>query len=183
MSDSATIARPYAKAVFEHALSNKKLADWENYLHALSLIAKDEQALSFLRNPASTSEQQAELFSAVINLMPTTDQVYLKNFIQTLVYYKRLLVLPEIAALYSSMKATHEKMLSVNVKSFSELSSTQQNNLINSLSRRLNCEVTLNITIDKSLMGGAIINVDDLGLVIDGSVRGKLKKLRSRLAA
>lgn len=74
-----------------------------------------------------------------------------------------------------------EKTLSVDVSSYSDLSSAQQQRLIESLSQRLQRKVSLKISIDPSLLGGAIIRAGDL--VIDGSVRGKLSKLSTELAA
>ena len=36
MSDSITIARPYAKAIFKHALTSKKMHEWSTYLQGLA---------------------------------------------------------------------------------------------------------------------------------------------------
>lgn len=181
MSDSITIARPYAKAIFEHALKAKKLQAWSNYLQGLASLVMDSNAFDFLTNPATTIQQHSDLLTVVTGSLPKEDLTFLSNFIETLAHNKRLLVLPEVLTLYEVMRAEQEKTLTVNVAAYSALSTAQQKDLVSSLSKRLQREVTLNIIIDKALLGGAVINAGDL--VIDGSVRGKLNKLGTGLAA
>jgi F-type H+-transporting ATPase subunit delta len=180
MSDSTTLARPYAKAIFEHALSENKLAQWSDYLFVLAQAVLDAHASSFIANPASTTEQQIELLYAVCNLKQK-EQEPLGNLINLLAVNKRLALLPEINALYDIHRADQEKTLGVDVISYSTVSSAQQQQLIDALSKRLQRDVSLNISIDPSLLGGAVIRAGDL--VIDGSVRGKLNKLSTDLAA
>lgn len=180
MSDSTTIARPYAKAIFEHALAENKLAQWSDYLFVLAQAVLDTQAAQFIANPASTSEQHIELLQAVCNLKDKEQQP-LVNLISLLAVNKRLMLLPEINALYEVHRAEQEKTLGVDVVSYSTVSSAQQQQLIDALSKRLQRNVSLNISIDPSLLGGAVIRAGDL--VIDGSVRGKLNKLSTDLAA
>lgn len=91
------------------------------------------------------------------------------------------MLLPEIKALYEVYKAEQEKILEVDVVSYSELTPAQQQRLSESLSQRLSRKVSLKISIDPSLLGGALIRAGDL--VIDGSVRGKLNMLGTSLAA
>lgn len=180
MADSSTIARPYAKAVFEHALDAGKLALWSDYLNSLAGIALDPSVMDFIGNPASSNAQQVELLMSVI---PDSDgeSKQLRNFIATLAEKKRLPVLPDIRRLFEALRSEEEKVLIVEVRSVEKLSAEQEQQLIKTLSRRLERQVTLEISIDRDLLGGAVIKAGDL--VIDGSVRGKLNKLSVDLAA
>jgi len=180
MSNSTTIARPYAKALFEHALAEKKLDEWSNYLFCLAQAIADPKGAAFISNPASKVEQHIELLKATCGKQAESNQA-LTHFIELLANNKRLFLLLEIKALYEAHKAEQEKTLEVDVISFSELSAKQQQHLIDSLSKRLQRKVSLKISIDPSLLGGAVIQAGDL--VIDGSVRGKLNKLSTELAA
>lgn len=180
MSDSTTIARPYAKAIFEHALAEKKLAEWSEHLLYLAQIVLTPLASQFIANPASTSEQQIDLLQSICSAKDKENQS-LNNLIHLLTVNKRLMLLPEIKALYEIHRAEQEKTLGVDVISFSTVSANQQQQMIESLSQRLQRKVSLNISIDPSLLGGAVIRAGDL--VIDGSVRGKLNKLSTGLAA
>lgn len=181
MSDSITIARPYAKAIFKHALSDNKLSVWSIYLQELASLVMDSNVLEFLTNPSSTADQHSDLLKTVGNVSQDGDIAHLSNLIEILSENKRLLVLPEILALYEIMRADQEKTLEVNVISSSYPSDDQQKKLIDSLSQRLKRKITLNISLDETIIGGAVIRAGDL--VIDGSIRGKLNKLRTGLAA
>lgn len=180
MSDSTTIARPYAKAIFECALAEKKLAEWSVYLTMLAQAVLTPEAVLFIENPASTVEQHVELLHALVKAGSNKNEA-INNLISLLAANKRLMLLPEICALYEALRAEQEKTLDVEVSSFSELSKAQQEKLVESLSKRLQRKVSLKIKIDPSLLGGAVIRAGDL--VIDGSVRGKLNKLSTALAA
>ncbi|KTD00508.1 F0F1 ATP synthase subunit delta [Fluoribacter gormanii] len=180
MSDSTTIARPYAKAIFEYALGERKLAEWSAHLKNLAQAVLMPEAEKFIANPATTVAQHIELLHAATDAKSNENKA-LSNLITLLATNKRLILLPEICALYEAHRAEQEKTLCVDVSSFSDLSNAQQQRLIESLSQRLQREVSLKISIDPSLLGGAIIRAGDL--VIDGSVRGKLNKLSTELAA
>ena len=180
MADSTTIARPYAKAVFEQALDEKNLAVWSVHLSTLAQAVSTPEAAQFIENPASTVEQHIELLQSLFKAGSNKSES-INNLISLLATNKRLMLLPEIHALYEIHRAEQEKTLDVDVSSFADLSSKQQEQLVESLSQRLKRKVSLNITIDPSLLGGAIVRAGDL--VIDGSVRGKLNKLGTVLAA
>ncbi len=182
MADSYTVARPYAKAVFELALQHQQVSEWSAVLVCSKQIVADPQTMSFIRNPSTTPEQQCELILAVLETVyPFKDKTRVENFLHLLAQNKRLLALPSICTQFDQLRATYEKTLTVDVISFSPLTTAQQQLLIKQLSRRLQREITLNIQIDESLQGGAIIRADHL--VIDGSVATQIKKLRANLAA
>lgn len=181
MADSITIARPYAKAIFEHALTANKLEQWSKYLHNLAALAMDDQTVAFVTNPATTSQQHRDLFLAFAGDEKNGELNFQKTFVETLAHNKRLLVLPQIVVLFDALRAEQEKTLVVSVTSYSALSGEQEAQMIRSLGKRLQRQITLDITLDPSLLGGAIIHAGDL--VIDGSVRGKLNKLATGLAA
>jgi len=179
MSNTTTIARPYAKAIFEYALAVQKLSQWSEVLHELAIAVLDKKATHFIANPVATEEQKIDL---LMSLFAKTDaKEAIENLVTLLAYNKRLMLLPDIKVLFDALRAEQEKTLQFKVFSFSELSSTQQAQLTSSLSQRLQRQVTLDLSIDESLIGGAVIHAGDL--IIDGSVRGKLNKLRTDLAA
>ncbi|MFV0820083.1 F0F1 ATP synthase subunit delta [Legionella micdadei] len=181
MSNTTTIARPYAKAIFEHALATRKLSQWSEMLHKLAVAALDEKARQFITSPTATVEQQVDLLMTLFAKEESEEVSFVRNLVILLAQNKRIMLLPDIKAIFEVLRAEQEKTLRVDVISFSELSSAQQERLISSLSHRLQRQVTLILTIDKSLLGGAVIHAGDL--VIDGSVRGRLNKLSSDLAA
>ncbi|MFA6301839.1 MAG: F0F1 ATP synthase subunit delta [Legionella sp.] len=180
MSDSTTVARPYAKALFEHALATKKLSEWSGYLSNLAQAVSLPEAKYFLENPAVTTEQQIELLSSVHAAKTKVDE-HLVHLITLLAENKRLMVLPAIQVIFDILKSEQEKTLIADVITFSKLSDEQEKTLTESLSKRLQRTVSLKITVDPSVLGGALVQAGDL--VIDGTVRGKLNKLKTEMAA
>ncbi|MCX7116859.1 MAG: F0F1 ATP synthase subunit delta [Legionellales bacterium] len=182
MSDSTTIARPYAKAIFSLAFETKTLSEWSQTLHLLAQTVLDPNAQHFITNPSATVDLQIELLLTLCaKSEKIIDKKILQNVLGLLAHHKRLLVLPDIFAQFETLRAESEKTLVANVSSFASLTTTEQTKLMKSLSHRLQRHVTLDVNIDESLLGGAVIRAGDL--VIDGSVRGQLNKLMSNLAA
>lgn len=181
MAESITVARPYAKAIFEVAVEKKTLKRWANLLEILTQAIQTPSVIAFISNPAVTSEQKVDLLSSLVEKqLPSEEKKEVQNLLMVLASNKRLMLLSDIHVLYEFYRAEHEKTLAVDVISFSELSNTQLEKLSQSLSKRLSRQVSLNTSVDPSIMGGAIICAGDL--VIDGSVRGQLDKLSHALA-
>lgn len=182
MADMTSIARPYAKAAFEFALEHQQIVAWSEFLGQLSLFINEPVCAAFLANPTVSSEQQGQMLLAVVEKFKIgSDIAQAKQFVELLAHNKRLLVIPTISKLYQDLRASYERTLAVDVCSFSSLSKEQIVRLSERLSQRLQRQVTLSVSIDPELLGGAIIRAGDL--VFDGSVRTQIKKLSTNLAA
>ena len=182
MTDMTPIARPYAKAAFEFAVEHKEIAAWSSLLEHVSDIIADPLTVAFLTDPATTPEQHCDLVTSVLERFKSAKgDTHFQNFIELLAHNKRLLAVPTMLQLFQDLRANYEKTLTVDVLSFSELSEEQMKQLTTRLSHRLEREITLNITIDPTLLGGAIIRAGNL--VFDGSVRTQIKNLSNTLAA
>jgi F-type H+-transporting ATPase subunit delta len=94
---------------------------------------------------------------------------------------KRLNLLPAIVGLYEDYVADHKKTMDVKVVSAYPIDEARVNRLRLALQENLKRQVTLQCSVDRSLLGGAIIYAGDQ--VIDGSLRSKLKKLADRLSS
>lgn len=182
MSDNSTVARPYARAIFEFALDSKQLDGWSRVLQLLALCAENELASKFIKNPASSVEQRSEIFLITLDLLDVKiDENLVANFLSLLAENNRLQVLPDIFSQYEVLRENYEKVVDVQVISYSSLTKSQEEKLIEKLSERLQRSVSLKVSIDKSLQGGAIIRAGHL--VFDASVKAQIKKLSSSLAA
>lgn len=181
MSDKTTIARPYAKALFEHALQEKTLTAWSHVLQQLAELLMNKPVQAFVSHPQVQDDQQVQCLEALLAKTSLSLPATLGPALSLLAENKRLLLLPDIYVQFELLRAEEEKTQVVHVHSFAPLTTEQQQLLMRSLSERLQRQVTLDVVVDKSLLGGAIIRAGDL--VIDGSVRGKLSKLGTNLAA
>ena len=172
MAELTTLARPYAKAAFEYAMAAKKVQPWHEALALSAAVAEQEQVKKALNASALSAEQKAAVFVQVCG--EKMDEK-VKNFIRTLAVNKRLALLPFISRLFDSMKAQQEKSFDVEVTTAFALSDDLINTLAKSLSAKLDRKVSVQSSVDKSLLGGVVIRTGDM--IIDGSVRGRLAKL------
>lgn len=181
MSNQASIARPYAKAIFEHAEASGELSLWSMCLAAFAELMRNTALVSLLKNPTLGPDAQIDILISLVSKAVQHSPKNLKQFVHVLAVNKRLFALPEIAAIFEQLKADRERTLMVEVCSFTALTSQQKQRLTEALSRKLNRSVTLTEKLDSSLLGGAVIRAHHL--VIDASVKGQLLKLAASLAA
>ena len=97
MAELATIARPYAEALFK--ASTADLQGASAWLDALAAIAGDQQLQQVADNPKVSSAQVFDLISGVSSL---TLPEAAKNFLRTVIDNGRLVALPEIARQFRS---------------------------------------------------------------------------------
>lgn len=183
MAEKLTIARPYAKAVFEQALADRSLEDWEQILRVLAAVAGDKQMSGLLDNPLIEDQQLLTLFAAVTEKMlpklSATRHQELKNFLMTMIAEKRLTVLPEILHRYERLMAAEQELKEVTVISAFPLNAERRQSMTAALTKYLHSKVTVDFQEDASLIGGAIIRAGNW--VMDGSIKGKLQSLRDNL--
>lgn len=177
MAEISTIARPYAEAIFELAQEQSKLQVWSEMLQTAALVAGDENMQALIGNTSVTKEQLVELFLSICGKTLTEQG---ENLIKLLIENRRLVVLPEIAQQFETLKAEAEKTLEAEVVAAFEVTAEQQQLLQEQLKKRLGCEVSLTCSVDESLLGGAVIKAGDT--VIDASTLGQLRKLSTNLA-
>lgn len=178
MSQLTTLARPYAKAAFEMAVTNDNLNGWSSMLGLLAALMQEARVAAYLSAPSHSAEQQAR---TLIDLCGSELDDGGRNFVGLLATNKRLPLLAEIARMFEELKAERERVVDVEVISAFSMNDDAQQKLAAALKRRLQCDVKLNTTVDKSLIGGLVVRAGDL--VIDGSVRGKLNKLTETMNA
>ena len=172
MAELSTLARPYAKAAFEYAMEAGDLQGWSDSLGTASSVAKQSTVDQLLSSPSSTSAEQAAALTGICGESLSSAG---KNFICILSENRRLKLLPQIAHQFEIMKANQERAIEVDVASAQPLDEEQQEKLTEALSKKLERKVNMQVSLDKSLLGGAVIRAGDT--VIDGSIRGRLTKL------
>lgn len=172
MAELSTLARPYAKAAFEYALAQNDLGGWSKQLATAAAVAKSATLKKLLSSPALTAEQRAK---ALLDVCADALSDKVRNFVRVLADNKRLQLLPDIQAQFEQLKANQEKSVDVDVVSAFALDGDLTQRLAQALRGKLQREVTINASVDSSLLGGILVRAGDV--VIDGSVRGRLVKL------
>lgn len=175
MAELSTLARPYAKAVFELAQSSNQLAEWSETLAALAAVTATSEVRALIGNPHVSEARLSELVAEAGKLNDAGT-----NLVRLLAGNGRLHTATLIAEQYEAMRAEAENRIDVDVVSASELSADQQDKLSTALAKRLGREVRLACSVEPEILGGAVIRAGDL--VIDGSLRAELQRLSHGLA-
>ena len=177
MAEKTTIARPYALAIFDSAKEKGQLAKVAEALQIIAAAVSDPALASMIGNPGVADDKIIALLTDLCGDRASSE---VGNFIKLLSEYNRLDVLPEIADLFDSYRAEEESTVEAEVISATALSDAQKTDIASGLKKRLGRDVTLQCSIDESLIGGAIIRAGDL--VIDGSITSQLNKLGQALS-
>jgi len=174
--DATTVARPYAEAVFARAQETGRLAEWSDALQFLAAALRDPSLVDFVTNPKVTPAQRAGL---LLDIGAGQLDAEAQNLVRVLVENDRLVVLPEIAALYEARRREAEGQTKVVVSSALPLDPAVLRQLADALRAKLGQGVEITTEEDPSLIGGVRIRAGDT--VIDGSVRGRLVQLANEL--
>ena len=176
MSESVTIARPYANAAFEYARDGKILKQWSEQLTFLAAVSKDPKMSRLLDDPRLSRQQRADLLLKVCGDRLDSGGI---NLVKLLADNNRLSFIPAIAAEFEILNAEYEGTIEATVISAKDVPAAQRKKITESLEKRLQKKVTLKCEIDPTLIGGAVIKAGDL--VIDGTLKTRLTKLNAAL--
>ena len=178
MADLGTIGRPYAKALFDVAHAEGKLGPWSEALNAAAAVIGDPNAKRVLANPMLDQAKRADFIRAVsvgLKGAEIFETAQGKALLALLVENDRLAALPEIAAQFDALKSEAENKVKVKFVSATAVDASVVERVKQGLKKRLGRDVELELAVDPSLIGGAIVQADDM--VIDGSVRTRLEQL------
>jgi F-type H+-transporting ATPase subunit delta len=178
MAEIATLARPYAEAVFRVADTSGTLAAWSGTLRTLAQAAAHPDMQECMSKYALTHAQLQGLF---LSLAPGEMSAEATNFVNVLIENDRLAALPEIYALFEELKNEREGVVDAQIATAFELDTAQLANLVADLEKRFKRKINPQVSVDRDLIGGVRVVVGDE--VIDGSVRGKLNAMAAGLLA
>ena len=179
MAENSTLARPYARAVFELARDKGAFDRWSKTLSVLAALSGDESVRAMLASPKAAPAVRAEVLAELSAKAGEKLDPQGRNFVGLLSENRRLILLPEIAADYERLRAEAENTLEVELRAAMPVDAAEQKLIADALHKKLGRKITLKYVQDKSLIGGAVLRAGDL--VIDGSVREKLGRLTAAL--
>lgn len=175
MTDYESIARPYAKALFEFA-EHKAAELWLQTLEQLVVVSAQSDFQAALAEPRLPQRALVDvLLASMKDLVPEG----LANFLNVLAHADRLSLMPLIYKQYKIYLEKALRLIDVEVCSAYPLSAEYQNQLSEILATRFNASIVLHAEVDPKLLAGAIIRVGDW--VLDGSARGRLLRLANHL--
>jgi len=178
MAELATIARPYAEAAFELARDEQALPAWSDMLRFAASIVADPRVAQALDNPRLDAAAKQSL---LLSIGGDRFDGEARNFIRVLVEGERVALLPQISAMFETLKNEAEAVAKATIESAFELTDAQLAELRGALEKRFGKKVETTVTVNRDLVGGARVTVGDA--VLDGSVQAKLAAMRAQLRA
>ena len=178
MDELRTITRPYAKAVFDLASSSGTLTEWAGFLEQCSELLDNNEIRALIKAPGLNKKKVAEVFYASATLgvdayKPSQKQFF--NLVQTLSENGRLNIMNELYKQYKQKKREAEKTTEVTLTTAAQTDESELKTITLALEKKLGNKIDLKVTIDESLIGGAVIQTGDH--MIDGAVSTQLTSL------
>lgn len=178
MAELATIARPYAEAVFRVAQTHGQIAQWAQLLDGLALAVQTPELQALMGDPKN---ERSQIIDLLISIVPCdavlVDQA--KRFLDELVGYRHVLALSEIATLYQNLCNAANQVQEVTIYSAYPISESELVQLMPALEKRFGKSLKPQIKIDKTLIGGICAVVGDE--TMDLSIKARLKQMKAAL--
>ncbi len=176
MAELATIARPYAEALFK--ASSSDLIGAAVWVEALQAVANNPQLQQFADNPNVTDDQ---VFDVIAGVAPVALPEMATNFLRTVIENGRLNALPEIAEQFRALKNAQSGSSDAVVYSAFAIDSAALADLAATLEKRFARKLNLSVELQPELIGGIRVVVGDE--VLDSSVKARLEQMKMALTA
>jgi len=176
MAEIATIARPYAEALFKAA--GEQAAALAAEVAALSEVASEPQLRQFADNPRTTADQVQEIVLSVLG-RPVSAQA--ANFLRTVLDNGRLAALGEIAAQFQALVNARSGISQARIESAYPIDPGQLAEVVVTLEQRFGRKLEASVVVRPELIGGIRVVVGDE--VLDTSVKARLEQMKVALTA
>ena len=176
MAKRDTAPRRYAEAAFQIASRDDSIETWRGELEGAAATV-DDQLMAVLANPALPLEQRLDAAGGVFAKLSQP----VRNIIFLLVRRGRIEQLPRVVEEFVRLDERRQGITHATATSAAPLTDLEVKALTARLEQMTGGRVALDTAVDESLLGGLIVRVGDR--LIDGSVRGRLERLRNQLAS
>jgi F-type H+-transporting ATPase subunit delta len=174
MAEIATIARPYAEALFK---AGAGAAEAEQ-VHALAAVAADAALRRFADNPKVSPQQVHDVIGAVAR---TALSPKIEAFLRTVLDNGRLAALPEIAAQFQALVNARSGVSDAVIESAYPIDAAALGDVVATLEKRFGRKLKASVAVKPELIGGIRVVVGDE--VLDTSVRARLEQMKTALTA
>lgn len=174
MAELATIARPYADALYK--ASSSDLNGAAVWVDELKNIASNSQLQQLADNPNISATQ---VFDVIAGVARVALPEMAKNFLRTVIENGRLSALPEIAEQFRILKNAQSGSADAVVYSAFAIDSAALADLAAALEKRFARKLNVSVELQPELIGGIRVVVGDE--VLDSSVKARLEQMKMAL--
>jgi F-type H+-transporting ATPase subunit delta len=171
------ISKIYASALLDVGLENNILPRLQEELGSFSeLISQEKELMMFLNAPVISKDMKKELIEKLFSGKFCPEMI---NFIKVLIDNDRQLFTPEIYKYLLDLIDQKNNRQKVYVTTSTKLNPNILKQIEKSISNKLKKDVTIEESIDDSILGGIVIRINDT--LIDGSIAKDLNTMRAKL--
>ena len=184
MAEIATIARPYAEALFKAAGAGDASA-LVGEVEVYGKVADHPELRQLADNPKVSAAQMFDVITSIAQSQqgqapkPASDAS--QNFLRVVIENGRLAALPEIAAQFHALVNARSGVSDAVIYSAFPIEPAQLDEVVASLEKRFGKKLNVSVVIETELIGGIRAVVGDE--VFDTSVKARLQQMKSVLAA
>jgi F-type H+-transporting ATPase subunit delta len=172
-----TIARNYAETLLELANRAKDLRGWgESIDQIANAMESDRRLRIFLESPRVSAQQKNQIIQKAFEGQLPRNFI---RFLHAVVAHRRQMMIPAIAHEYHDLVDQVEGRMHASVTVAREADAAERSVVVQQLSRAIGKEVVPHFHVNPSILGGVVVRVGDT--VLDGSVRRRLAKLKTRM--
>ena len=180
MARATSSTRRYAEAAFEIASRDNNVDSWLAQLDQAAAFTSDDGTLDRLSDPSVPYSVRADALTKALG----KDAVpQLRNLLLLLMRRRRLSQVTGVAADFRRLYNRQQGIVEATATSAAPLTDSEVAALRERIAGLAGAgrTVDLQLAVDPSLLGGVQVRLGDT--LIDGSVRGRLERLRGQLAA
>ncbi len=177
MAELATIARPYAEALFK-AVAAADAPALSAQMNMLALVAADDHLREFADNPKTQAEQVLDVVAAAVG---GALDVKVANLLRAVIDNGRLAALPEMAAQFQTLVDARSGVSEATIVSAFAIDDAQLAQVVATLEKRFGRKLNAHVEVDPELIGGIRAIVGDE--VLDTSVKARLEQMKVALTA
>ena len=183
MAELATIARPYAEALYKAAggVAADGGGALKDQMAALAALAGDEGLRRFADNPKVSAAQVFDLVAGVALQKGLSLDGKVANLLRTVLDNGRLAALPEIASQFQVLVNARSGVSDAVIQSAFPIEGEQLADTVAALEKRFARKLNARVEVLPELIGGVCVVVGDE--VLDTSVRARLEQMKAALTA
>lgn len=174
---SLTVARRYARALYEDA-AQKKCVDQvdEDITMIQESLESSSELKRLFQDPIISGDKKEKVVEALF-----TDRVQATTltFLKLLIQKGREMLFLDVARAYQALRDEQRGIVEAHVRTAMAMSDAEKKKVVAGIESMTGNKVRLVTHVDSSLLGGLVIRVGDS--VYDGSVRHQLSTLHNRL--
>ncbi len=175
MTDVITFSRPYAEAAYKVAVNDNTIDTWLQDMNILGKAIKDSRVKALLASPKIKKHDKIGFLTSLTN----NKNELLESFLSVLIDNKKIYYMDSIFDLYQEMVLNNNNITIATIDTAFALTDQQKKSLQNYLEKKHNKKIQIDEKIDKSLLAGIKISVDNK--VADHSVRYRLNLMREQI--